>query len=59
LRDGLTPDIEKAIVRVIGMQHQLRPEKVYFVKPRALPRTSSGKIQRRRIVQMIQSGEFE
>jgi acyl-CoA synthetase (AMP-forming)/AMP-acid ligase II len=51
---GLVREIVQRVQRGIGH----RPARVLLVKPSTIPKTSSGKIQRSRIVQMIQSGEL-
>ena len=42
----LTSEIVQAIRRVVGEHHELRVHTVSLLKPGAIPRTSSGKIQR-------------
>ena len=52
----------RALVReIVGRVHQSRghrPARVLLVRSNTIPKTSSGKIQRSRLVQMIQGGEL-
>jgi acyl-CoA synthetase (AMP-forming)/AMP-acid ligase II len=60
--DGGTPDEQSALVReIVQRVHQVsghRPAKVLLVRPSTIPKTSSGKIQRARLGQMIAGGEL-
>jgi acyl-CoA synthetase (AMP-forming)/AMP-acid ligase II len=59
---GVDPPAAQAIVREIvqrvhrGKGH--RPARVMLVQPSTIPKTSSGKIQRSRLVEMVQAGEL-
>jgi acyl-CoA synthetase (AMP-forming)/AMP-acid ligase II len=48
----------REIVQRVHRGHGHRPARVLLVQPSTIPKTSSGKIQRSRLVQMIQSGEL-
>ncbi|HEX4995113.1 MAG TPA: AMP-binding protein, partial [Methylomirabilota bacterium] len=60
--DGGTRDEQSAIVReIVQRVHHAsghRPAKVLLVRPSTIPKTSSGKIQRARLGQMIAGGEI-
>jgi fatty-acyl-CoA synthase len=51
---GLTREIVQRVQRAVGH----RPSRVLVVTPSTIPKTSSGKIQRSRLVEMIQAGEL-
>jgi len=51
---GLTRDIVHRVHRAIGQ----RPARVLVVTPSTIPKTSSGKIQRTRLGDMIRAGEL-
>jgi acyl-coenzyme A synthetase/AMP-(fatty) acid ligase len=55
-------DEYRALVReIVGRVHRSRghrPARVLLVRSNTIPKTSSGKIQRSRLVQMIQAGEL-
>ncbi|MGO9226808.1 amino acid adenylation domain-containing protein [Mycobacterium sp.] len=44
--------------RILGV-HQTAPERIIWVRPRVLPRTTSGKIRRRKALNMLNAGEFD
>lgn len=48
-----------AIRAAIADEHQLQLHALVLVKPRGVPKTSSGKIQRRAAKAMFESGQFE
>jgi long-chain acyl-CoA synthetase len=60
--DGGTRDEQSALVReIVRRVHQAgghRPARVLLVRPGTIPKTSSGKIQRARLGQMIAGGEL-
>ena len=51
---GLTREIVHRVQRAVGH----RPARVLVVTPSTIPKTSSGKIQRSRLAEMIQAGEL-
>jgi len=48
----------REIVQRVHARCGHRPARVFLTKPNALPKTSSGKIQRSRLAQLIEGGEF-
>lgn len=52
-------DISRVLRRRILSAHQTAPERIIWVRPRVLPRTTSGKIRRRKALGMLESGRFE
>ena len=50
--------LAREIVQRVRLGRGHRPARVLLVKPQAIPKTSSGKIQRSRLTQMIAAGEF-
>ncbi|OGL04165.1 MAG: hypothetical protein A3I03_07000 [Candidatus Rokubacteria bacterium RIFCSPLOWO2_02_FULL_68_19] len=50
--------LARDIVQRVRLGRGHRPARVLLVKPQAIPKTSSGKIQRSRLAQMIAGGEF-
>jgi acyl-CoA synthetase (AMP-forming)/AMP-acid ligase II len=56
--DGLR-QITKEIVGGVRKARGHRPARVLLVQPSTIPKTSSGKIQRSRLAQMIEAGELE
>jgi acyl-CoA synthetase (AMP-forming)/AMP-acid ligase II len=50
--------VEVAVRDAVSRQHQLHVERIVFIRPGGLPRTSSGKLQRRLTRQRLQSGEL-
>jgi len=48
----------REIVQRVHRGRGHRPARVLLVPPSTIPKTSSGKIQRSRLVQMIQDGEL-
>ncbi len=64
LRDeSATADVLRQITKeVVGRVHKARghrPARVLLVRPSTIPKTSSGKIQRSRLAQMIEAGELK
>jgi fatty-acyl-CoA synthase len=51
---GLTREVVHRVHRAVGH----RPSRVLVVKPSTIPKTSSGKIQRTRLAEMIRAGEL-
>jgi acyl-CoA synthetase (AMP-forming)/AMP-acid ligase II len=51
---GLTREVVHRVHRSVGH----RPSRVLLVKPSTIPKTSSGKIQRARLAEMIRAGEL-
>jgi fatty-acyl-CoA synthase len=51
-------DLKAAITRKIAEEYGLQPRRVSIVPVGALPRTSSGKVQRRKTRQMFENGEL-
>jgi acyl-coenzyme A synthetase/AMP-(fatty) acid ligase len=47
------------IVRRIHHERGHRPARVLLVQPGTIPKTSSGKIQHSRLIEMIQAGELK
>ena len=60
--DAAAPDEHHRLVReIVNRVHAAtghRPARVLLVRPSTIPKTSSGKIQRSRLVQMLQAGEL-
>jgi acyl-CoA synthetase (AMP-forming)/AMP-acid ligase II len=52
---GLTKQIQKAVLENIG----LKPDRIVFVQPKSIPKTSSGKIQRLLCKKMLEEGTLE
>jgi len=50
--------IVQEVVQHIHRNRGYRPARVLLVKPQTIPKTSSGKIQHSRLVQMIGAGEL-
>jgi len=50
--------IRTAVIEAISREHQLHVGQLVFVKANALPKTSSGKIQRRATRERLRAGEF-
>jgi acyl-coenzyme A synthetase/AMP-(fatty) acid ligase len=50
--------IAREIVQRVHRGRGHRPARVLLVRPSTIPKTSSGKIQRSRLVEMIQAGEI-
>jgi acyl-CoA synthetase (AMP-forming)/AMP-acid ligase II len=51
--------LARDIVQRVRLGRGHRPARVLLVKPQAIPKTSSGKIQRSRLIQLIAGGEFK
>jgi acyl-coenzyme A synthetase/AMP-(fatty) acid ligase len=51
-------DLVREIVGRVHRSRGHRPSRVLLVRSNTIPKTSSGKIQRSRLVQMIQDGEL-
>lgn len=45
----------REIVHRVRWERRLRPSRVLLVRPHAIPKTSSGKIQHRRLVDLLES----
>jgi acyl-CoA synthetase (AMP-forming)/AMP-acid ligase II/acyl carrier protein len=52
-------DVLAAVRRAVSEEHGLVPATVVLISPRALPKTSSGKIQRTRARELFESGGLE
>ena len=52
-------DISRVLRRRILAVHQTAPERIVWVRPRTLPRTTSGKIRRRKALNMLNSAQFD
>ena len=52
-------DMSRILRRRILAVHQTAPERIVWVRPRVLPRTTSGKIRRRKTFRMLNAGEFD
>src|SRR5574337_1530082 len=52
-------DISRVLRRRILAVHQTAPERIVWVRPRTLPRTTSGKIRRRKTLTMLDAAEFD
>ncbi|MGO9507672.1 MAG: AMP-binding protein, partial [Mycobacterium sp.] len=52
-------DISRILRRRILAAHQTAPARIVWVRPRVLPRTTSGKIRRRKTLSMLNAGEVE
>jgi len=52
-------DISRILRRRILAVHQTAPERIVWVRTRVLPRTTSGKIRRRKALNMLNAGEFD
>jgi len=61
--DALAPDEHHRLVRdIVGRVHEAtghRPARVLLVLPSTIPKTSSGKIQRSRLVEMLAAGGLD
>ena len=51
-------DLSRILHRRILAVHQTAPQRIVWVRTRVLPRTTSGKIRRRKTLSMLNSGEF-
>jgi acyl-CoA synthetase (AMP-forming)/AMP-acid ligase II/aryl carrier-like protein len=51
-------DLSRILRRRILAAHQTAPERIVWVRPRVLPRTTSGKIRRRKTLHMLDAAEF-
>ena len=52
-------DLSRIVRRRILTAHQTAPARIVWVRPRVLPRTTSGKIRRRKTLTMLNAGEVE
>ncbi|MCV7378379.1 non-ribosomal peptide synthetase [Mycobacterium alsense] len=52
-------DISRILRRRILQVHQTAPERIVWVRRRVLPRTTSGKIRRRKALAMLNAGDFD
>jgi acyl-CoA synthetase (AMP-forming)/AMP-acid ligase II len=57
-KDANLQDVVDVIRRAVSEHHELAAHAVVLIKPGRIPKTSSGKIQRSRLVQMIQEDEL-
>ena len=55
----LLPRLTAEIVRRVHEERGHRPSRVLLVEPGTIPKTSSGKIQRSRLAEMIRAGELK
>ncbi len=55
-RDEDQPDVARRIRQEIAETHELAPERVVLIRARGLPKTSSGKVQRRRCRELLDDG---
>jgi acyl-CoA synthetase (AMP-forming)/AMP-acid ligase II len=53
------PAIERAIRKAIAEEHELTVAVIRLIKPRSIPKTSSGKIRRRSCRDLFLKGQFE
>ncbi len=59
-REGLDPEAVVAAVRAaVESEHELRVDTVVLARPGSVPKTSSGKLQRRGCRQMLREGSLE
>jgi len=52
-------DFSRVLRRRILAAHQIAPQRIIWVRPRTLPRTTSGKIRRRKTLELLTAGEFD
>jgi amino acid adenylation domain-containing protein len=52
-------DMSRMLRRRILAVHQTAPERIVWVRPHVLPRTTSGKIRRRKTLNLLGAGEFD
>ncbi|WP_232007291.1 non-ribosomal peptide synthetase [Mycobacterium intermedium] len=52
-------DISRVLRRRILAAHHIAPERIVWLRPRALPRTTSGKIRRRKTLELLNAGAFD
>lgn len=52
-------DLSRILRRRILAAHQTAPERVVWVRQRTLPRTTSGKIRRRKTLELLAAGELD
>jgi len=52
-------EVVSAVRQAVAREHELRVAEVYLIKPGAMPKTSSGKIQRRLCRARLLAGELE
>jgi yersiniabactin nonribosomal peptide synthetase len=52
-------DLSRILRRTILAVHQITPERIVWLRTRVLPRTTSGKIRRRKALSMLNAGEFD
>ena len=57
--EGEYRDLVREIVSRVHASRGHRPARVLLVRGSTIPKTSSGKIQRSRLAQMIQAGELQ
>ena len=58
LRTLNVEEIVTAICQAVGKEHEVETYGICLIKPASIPKTSSGKIQRRRCAQLYQQGEL-
>lgn len=51
-------DLSRILHRRILAAHQTAPERIVWVRPRVLPRTTSGKIRRRKTLELLVAGKL-
>jgi acyl-coenzyme A synthetase/AMP-(fatty) acid ligase len=49
-------EVRRAMIRAIVEEHEVQPSEIVLVRPGAIPRTTSGKLQRLLCRQMYQEG---
>lgn len=52
-------DISRVLRRRILAAHHIAPERIVWLRPRVLPRTTSGKIRRRKTLELLHAGAFD
>lgn len=52
-------DLSRILRRRVLAAHQTAPERIIWVRPRVLPRTTSGKIRRRKALTMLDGAKFD
>lgn len=52
-------DISRVLRRRILAAHHIAPERIVWLRPRVLPRTTSGKIRRRKTLELLNAGAFD
>lgn len=52
-------DLSRMLRRRILATHQIAPDRIVWVRPRVLPRTTSGKIRRRKTLKLLNTAKFD